>query len=82
MSINFKIAEHLTETANEVAANKVLFDHLLSFLFAKGIVDKSEYLKSVEACKELAIKEFKAENEEEVKVLEDIFNVHIENLKK
>lgn len=75
------IIENLVANANDTTANKVLFDHLLSYLFIKGIIDKSDYLKSVEYCKEFAIKEFGVENENEVKVIEEIFNSHIKDLK-
>lgn len=47
MSINREIVKHIIEDSESALATKILHQHLLSFLLEKGVIEKEEYLTSL-----------------------------------
>lgn len=47
MSINREIVNHVIEDSESSLASRVVQEHLIHFLFLKGIIKKEEYLTSL-----------------------------------
>ena len=77
------IAENIVKVAIEGdSATRLLIGNLVAFLAKKGLIDQDEYLQETLKTKEFLSENYEPEKESDLKMVENIFNLHINDLKK
>jgi hypothetical protein len=76
------IVEGTTRFAMEGdSATRLLVGNLVAFLVKKGLIDQDEYLQETLKTKEFLSENYEPEKESDLKMVENIFNLHINDLK-
>lgn len=86
MPLNYEEAQTIAESAARFAiegdsATRLLIGNLVKFLDEKGLIDKDEYLQETLKTKEFLSENYEPEKESDLKMVENIFNLHINDLK-